>query len=301
MRALISASAVAAQLAAAGCGGLAARGNPTVGAAAAVVPSDAVAFVAIDTDTSSGAVAGPERAAREVPEPRHAAPAAVRAAHEPQLANDVEPAFGDELDLAVLPGSTPELVGLTQPADPSKLAALVAKAGHGLVTRTVGGWTAIADSTAALDALTNATGTLAQNDTYVEATSALAGDALVRAYANGPEAQQLLESLRGATPSTPAKVQWASADVVAESGGLKLQALREDSPPAPPSAAYAAARGPDPVAALSSPPTSRRAATPRRCRPRRSCPRSSRRCSRSCGRPSAGRPPSTSPAACRRP
>ena len=133
----------------------------------------------------------------------------------------------------MLPGSKPELVGLTQPADPSKLAALVAKAGHGLVTRTVGGWTAIADSTSALDALTNATTTLAQDSTYVEATSRLAGDALVRAYANGTEAQQLLGSLRGTTPSMPAKLEWASADVVAGSDGLKLEAFAQTTAPAP--------------------------------------------------------------------
>jgi len=238
MRLLISAAAVAAAAAVAVTASWGSAADPTLGGAAAVVPSDAVAFAAIDTDTSSAQSQALNALLAKFP--NLVTQLQQRFDQHTGLSwqNDVEPALGGELDLAVLPGSTPELVGLTQPADASKLAALVAKAGNGLVTRTVGGWTAIADSTSALDALTNATATLAQNDTYVEATSRLAGDALVRAYANGAEGQQLLASLHGTAPSTPAKLQWASADVVAESDGLKLQAFAQTTAPSP--AAYSA-------------------------------------------------------------
>src|SRR5665213_517594 len=148
-------------------GGARNAGDRTVGGAASVVPANAVAFAAIDTDGSSAQSQTVNALLAKFPNLVTQLQQRFEQQTKLSWANDILPALGSELDLAVLPGSPPELVALTQPADPSKLTALVANAGHGLVMRAVGGWTAIAGSTPALDALTNATATLAQDATYV--------------------------------------------------------------------------------------------------------------------------------------
>jgi hypothetical protein len=183
-----------------------------------VVPANAIAFAAIDTDASSAQSQAAQALLGKFPNLVARLQQAFATQTKLNWQTDIEPALGGELDVALLPGTTPQLVALTQPADPSKLAALVTAAGHGLVTRTVAGWTAIAESTAALDALTNATTTLAQNSTYVAATSSLADDALVRAYA---------------APTQLPQLKWAAADVVATGGGLKVQTFAETTAPAP--------------------------------------------------------------------
>ena len=60
----------------------------------------------------------------------------------------------------MLPGK--QVVGFTQPQDSAKLDALAKK--HGVQTRTIGDWTAIAKTSATLDTVANATTHLADND-----------------------------------------------------------------------------------------------------------------------------------------
>ena len=266
MRVMISAAAVAAAtvLTAAGCGG--AGGAPGsgagLGAGASVVPANTVAFVALDTDVSSGQWQAVDQLLQKFP------------AHDQLLTqlqksfeqktslswnDDVKPALGSELDVAVLPGASasdkPQLVVLTQPADASKFSALLAKlkagSNGGGYSRQIGGWTVASDTTAALDAVQSATATLAADNTYQDANAHLAGDSLARAYANGTEAQQLLGSLPGqsqvtqTTPTNrrarlgnatgpavaPQSFQWGAADVVAVDGGLKVEAFARSAAP----------------------------------------------------------------------
>lgn len=251
MRARMIGAAALAALAvlAAGCGGSGSPAAQAVGGAASVVPSNAVAFVAVDTDASSAQWQTVNDLLAKFPA-HDAWTTQLRQAFEQKTklswTNDVLPALGSELDLAVLPGTKPQLVGLTQPKDAAKLDALVTKLGHGLVTRTVGGWTAIADTGSALDAL-GSSPSLAQDNTYGEATAKLAGDALVKAYANGTEAQQLLATLHaGSAGQQPASspLQWAAADLVAESDGVKAEVFARTAAPTAaqpqPTAPYAA-------------------------------------------------------------
>ena len=79
-------------------------------------------------------------------------------------ADDVKPALGPELDVVVLPAAangSPSSSGSTQPDDGAKLDALLAEARRkpreDVRHRQVGGWTAVADSQAALDAVSGAT------------------------------------------------------------------------------------------------------------------------------------------------
>ena len=266
MRALISAAAVAAAtvLTAAGCGG--AGGAPgsgaDLGAGASVVPANTVAFVALDTDVSSGQWQAVDQLLQKFP------------AHDQLLSqlqqsfeqktslswnDDVKPALGSELDLAVLPGASaaakPQLVVLTQPADEAKFGLLVGKlkggSNGGGFYRQIGGWTVASESSAALDAVQNATSTLATDNTYEDATAHLAGGSLARAYANGAEAEQLLGSLPGQSqvtstaptvrgfrlghgsgpPVAAQEFQWGAADVVAVDGGVKVEVFARSAPP----------------------------------------------------------------------
>src|SRR4051794_24272020 len=149
----------AAAIVTAGCASAQATGPGSPDGAASIVPADATAFVAARTDLDS------------------AEWHAIGKAFAKQYAR-LEPALGDELDVAVLPGK--QAVAFTQPSDATQLAALAKK--YRLVTRTIGEWTAVARTSAALDAVANAKTHLADSPLFTEAMKQLPDDALVRAY-----------------------------------------------------------------------------------------------------------------------
>ena len=231
---LVAALGAVVALTAAGCGGGSQAGaGSSLGGAASIAPADSVALVAVDTDLGSGQWQAVNGLRAKFPA-HDALVTQIRQAFEKSTklswANDVKPALGAELDVVVLPaaaGGKAETVVLVQPSDQAKLDALVAKlsatGGTKILSQSIGGWTALSASQAALDAVAGATSHLAADGVYQEATGKLAGDALVRAYANGAEAKQLLGAL-GKTAPAGAKgtVVWGSADVVAASGGLKV-------------------------------------------------------------------------------
>lgn len=221
-------------VAAAGCGGSGAvsgaGGAP--GGGASVAPADAAAFVAVNTDLGSSRWQAVNDLLAKIPG-SDTLLAGLRQSFEQQSklswANDVKPALGPELDVVVLPAATggkPETVLLTQPSDRAKLDALLAKLGQTgaaqPLTADVNGWSAISETRAALDAVGGASSHLADSSVYQEAAGTLAGDALVTAYANGAEAQQLVSALGGSLPSGHRQLVWAAADVVASSGGLRV-------------------------------------------------------------------------------
>lgn len=229
-RFVLAATAIATVALAAGCGGGSGAPAAASGGAASVVPADSVAFVAVDSNLGSsqwhaldgllGTLPGGDSLVATLEK-------AVEQKGSLSWANDVQPALGPELDVAVLPASAgkAQAVLLTQPSDPSKLDALLAKLGTGgtkPLSEQVGDWTAVSDSQAALDAVSGATSHLADSSLYQAATAKLAGDALVRAYANGAAARQLVSALGGTAPSSAEQLDWAAADAVAASGGLKV-------------------------------------------------------------------------------
>ena len=194
--AVVTAAAVA--IVTAGCGSAGAAGPGSMDGAASIVPANAVAFVAASTDLTSSQW--------------HAVTGIFLQRFEEQtrlsFANDVKPALGSEVDVAVLPGD--QVVALTQPHDTAKLAALATK--YKLETRTIGDWTAIAKTSGALDAVANATSHLADSNAFVEAMSRLPSDALARAYATDAE------TMVGQTG-----FQWLAAAVTGPADGLKLE------------------------------------------------------------------------------
>jgi hypothetical protein len=202
-----------------------------LGGGAAVAPANTVALVALDTNLNSaqrqalGGLLGKF--------PGHDTLVSnLQQGFEQKTglswANDVKPALGPEVDVALLStasGGKPDAVLLTQPSDPAKLAALLQKLstsdGPAPVSAQVGGWTVLGDSQAAVEAVTGATSHLGTDPAYQDATGRLEQDALVNAYANGAQARQLLSAL-GHAQTGSGKLVWAAGDVVAASGGLKL-------------------------------------------------------------------------------
>jgi hypothetical protein len=208
----------------AGCASAGATGPGAPDGAAAIVPSNVVAFVAARTDLDSAAW--------------HSIAKAYAKQYE-----SLEPALGDELDVAILSGEQP--VGFTQPKDPAKLGALAKK--HGLVTRTIGEWTAVAKTQAALDVVSGAKQHLADVSLFTQAMSRLPADALVRAYASGDQVERLVAAIPGQLetslapvgtryrlghryerPKTAATVggtgfRWGAAAVTSSSKGFAIQ------------------------------------------------------------------------------
>ena len=126
-RLIVIAVAVAAVVA----GGLVAAGwsssassSTDLGAAVAVAPANAAAFVAVDSDLSSSQWHAVDGLLGHLPG-RDVLLESLRTRFEQRTklswADDVEPALGSELDLVVLPGAKPSLVGLTRGGDQAKL------------------------------------------------------------------------------------------------------------------------------------------------------------------------------------
>jgi hypothetical protein len=224
--------AAAVGLVATGCGSSGAAGSSSLGGAASVAPSNVVAFVALDSDVSSGQWTAVGGLLDKFPG-YDTVLANLRKTFEQRSklswANDVKPALGSELDLIALPGKKPQLVGLTQGGDQAKLDALLRKLDKGIKSEQIDGWTAFSSSQAALDTVKSSTTKLADNNTYRTAVAKLAGDALVRAYANGTEAEQLLAALGKQSPSvsTP-PFAWASVDLVAAGNGVRVTGYSHD-------------------------------------------------------------------------
>jgi hypothetical protein len=216
--------AAAAAILTAGCASARATDPGALDGAAAIVPENAVSFVAASTDLSSSEWHGLAKPfLRDVQE--------------------YQPALGSEVDVAELPGK--EIVVLTQPSDAQKLDALAAKKGE--QTRKIGDWTAIAKTRATLDTVAHATAHLASSTAFTDAMAKLPDKALVRAYANGDEAANIMFAIPGAMQSTSAPggipfrqgktrqtggqnvgmtaIDWLAAAVTSESDGLRAQAF----------------------------------------------------------------------------
>jgi hypothetical protein len=223
-RCLIPAAAVAAAAAilTAGCASAGATDPGALDGAAAIVPANAVLFIAASADPTSSEWHGLAKPFL-------------------QDVQQYQPVLGNEVDVAELPGK--QVVVLTQPSDARKLDALATRKGE--QTRTIGGWTAIAKTTATLDAVAQATTHLASSAAFTDAMATLPDKALVRAYASGDDATNVLFAIPGAMQSTSAPggipfrqgnthrvggqnvamtaIKWLAAAVTSERDGLRAQ------------------------------------------------------------------------------
>jgi Protein of unknown function (DUF3352) len=201
----------------AGCGGGGDKKAPSVTggttpAGADYVPTAAVGFVSIVTDSNSkqwnagrdllGKFPGKDRLIASIQQSF--------AKQQLDYAKDVEPAVGAEVDIGLLglQGNDGQVIGLTQPDDPSALEALLGKLSQGgtkTVFKRIGEWTAASDAQSALDASASAKSgsSLVDNTSFAEAMTDLPADAIARMWFDGAALTRTAQTRTGGTGSIP--------------------------------------------------------------------------------------------------
>ena len=218
MRAAAAALALGLLLVAAGCGNsTAATGTSSGTDAASLVPASALAYVSVDANLDSQSwqvvsdLVGPIGTGVD-------------------YKRDIHPALGDRVNLAVLgvDNGKPEAVAIVQPTDVAKLQALAKKFDQGTEHYTVeniGGWSVVADSAAAFQAVRDAStgSSLADSADFKSAMSQVGGAAFATAYASGSGAEQLPAKLR-ALVRVAGSPRWVAARITADKSALHLEA-----------------------------------------------------------------------------
>jgi hypothetical protein len=183
-------------LLAAGCGGGGGGGNALPEGAKAT--PDLPAFVSFNTDFDSEQWKQGEALLKRFPDaPRLLAQIQKAFRQEGvDFERDVKPALGPEFDLAWLDFAKggDNLVGLTQPKDPAKLKALLAKGDEKTFTREHEGWTLIASSQELLSRFEQAGSSLADVEAFKESMEKIDDSSAVRGYVRGREVQQALDT-----------------------------------------------------------------------------------------------------------
>jgi hypothetical protein len=208
MRAAIAAALAAGLvLVATACGSSNAATSSVSTDAASLVPSSALAYVAADSSLNSDAWTGIKKLT---------GPLDVNTA-----------AVGDQLNVAVLgiAQGKPDVVAIVKSKDEAKLQALASEYSKGTdhyTVQQISGWSVVADSTAAFDAVRNAStgASLAKTQDFKQALTDLKGNAVAFAYAKGTLAEQLPANVRSVVGSP----SWFTAQVSGDSKELKLDA-----------------------------------------------------------------------------
>jgi hypothetical protein len=218
-------------LAVTGCGG-----TSDVGAGAAdVVPADAVAFIAVNTDLDSSQWQTVDSLASRFPDKEKAIKMLKDAAREEDLdwERDVKPAIGPELDLAWLDfeNAGGNFVMLAQPKDEAKFEQVLEKSDEPAFHAEIDGWQVVAQSQAMLDRFrreSRADGSLAEKRAFVDAMDAYPDETLFRAFVDGKPIMDLVR--RYAQPNERTMItkfgslDWIASDLHVTSEGVRFDA-----------------------------------------------------------------------------
>jgi uncharacterized protein DUF3352 len=232
----------------AGCGSGSATTSASGESGSKLVRSDALAFVAIDSDLGSSQWQQLDELSKKFPG-RSKALAQLKqglAENGVDYEKDVKPALGPEVDVVLVSGPGPgqtSAVGLTKPKDAAKFKALVAKlnahdqdpsAKPAVYKEIDDGWYAVSESQAQIDAaLKGSSGAALSDDgTFKAALEKLPGEALVKAYVDGRQLNELIQaqSQKSATPFDPStlgldKLEFIAASTSAESDGIRARGV----------------------------------------------------------------------------
>ena len=189
----------------AGCGGTTnTSGSGDLSAGAAVTPASAPVYVTIDTDASSDQWKAADALLSKFPGRAQLLQSIQKELTKNGLnyETEVKPALGKEVDIAVLDFEPKyDVVGLLQPADDAKFAALIKKGNANdpnskAVYEKVGDWTVVSDSQAKIDLYKQQVdgAKLADDPTFKDAMGKLSDSALAKAYANGAKVTAALEN-----------------------------------------------------------------------------------------------------------
>jgi hypothetical protein len=250
MRRLLPFLVLAALLAGCGSASKSSSGGGSTPAGASLVSDRVLAFVSVNSDTGSDQWQQLDRLAQKFPG-RDQAIAKLKQQLSKQgvdYEQDVKPALGPELDVAVVSGGTDaptSAVALTKPDDPGKLKALVAKlnasdsSSNRAVYREVDGWYAVSDSQRSIAAALKGDGVaLAVDPAFKEALDKLPGDALVKAYVDGQQLNTLAQraaSQGGGSGLDPSalgldKLKYVAVSASAEDDGVRVRGATSGAP-----------------------------------------------------------------------
>jgi hypothetical protein len=206
----------------AGCAGKEEAG--AVPASASLAPKDALGFVTVVSDEGSEQWKRADRLLSLFPEAR----ASVLSEVERGLADeglgwddDVAPALGPETVVVVTKDR--DVVGFTKPDDAAALEALLGKSDDPLVTDTVAGWTAFAETKADIDAyrVSRAQGTLDDVGTFRDSMGALPSDAIARGWIDLHRVtQEVSQAFDAVKQTNELDVQGLAAAVTSEQDGV---------------------------------------------------------------------------------
>ncbi len=223
----------------AGCGGGGGAGAASGGSggddAASLVPAGALAYVTLDTDLGSTQIQNASAVLQKFPiEPKLIAQIRSGLAKDGVDLDSLVSSVGPTLAVAVLklPSKT-SVVGFAKPSDEKAFDAQLSKA-HGAVHTTVSGWTVFAESQAFLDAVTNRTASLADDDSFKAAMASIpgSGDAIARAFVSPSAIGTAMSSVHFASAAPGSGVSWIAAALTSQDGTFRLEAhVKEASAP----------------------------------------------------------------------
>lgn len=237
---------VATALLAVGCGGTTAQ--PGSGAST-IVPASAPAFVAIDSNAASSQWQTINSLASKFPDKQKAVDSIKSDMNKEGVdwAQDVEPALGPEFDVVWLDfeNNGENVVGLTQPKDPVKFKALVAKTNAAAKSPDdkvfydlFKGWAIISPNQKTIDRFEqesgSATSSLADDKSFTQSMDRLGNDSVVRAYVNGKFLMELARKYGGKQAQPYIKkvgtLDWIAARVGATSEGIGFDTIVHGTP-----------------------------------------------------------------------
>ena len=224
-------------LAAGGCGG---GDESDLGeSAASIAPANAAAYLSINTDLDSDEWNELNRLLDRFPgKDRLVAALRDSLREEGVELDDLRAAAGSTVELVALgfEDADTDLVGLAQPSDEQKLRELLESGDEQLVLREIEGWTAFAESEAALDRFEQARGSesLADRDAFDQLMSKLPEQALAKVWLDTGRASEALAGFAGGgtgpLPMSAGTPVALAAALEAEEDGARLVAhfLNED-------------------------------------------------------------------------
>jgi hypothetical protein len=208
-----------------GCAG-AKTSASSIPESASLAPADALAYVTVTTDVDSSQWKNAADFLRRVPGASDALSGSLGSALDGQGVDwqgDVQPALGAELVVVATADRQP--IVLVKPQDGAKLDALLAKSSAKPVEGTVDGWTALAETQAALGGYRAALakGSLDTVQSFTTGLGELPSDALARAWVDtarlSPELGRLVDQ---ASAQIDLGLDWLAAAVSAEDDGLRV-------------------------------------------------------------------------------
>jgi hypothetical protein len=215
----------------------------SVPAGASVVRAGVVAFVSVDSDTGSSQWQQLDELAKKFPGRDQAISKLKQQVSEQGVDydQDVKPALGPELDIAVVSAGTEsstKAVALTKPEDPAKFKALVAKlnakdsSGERTVYREVDGWYALSDSQASITQALEGNAPLADDANFKEAMGKLPGDTLARVYLDGQRLNAIAQQSSSSNTASLGldTLKYIAASASAEDDGVRVHGASNGGP-----------------------------------------------------------------------